>query len=249
MTRRHNHDRRLLLTAPPPTARYALIRPGPLASEVRGSIGGVVFARNRGGAYVRNRTAPLNPSSADQNRIRQILADLAQRWSGTLTESQREEWRTYAENVPLQNALGESRNVSGINMYARGNSLILDTAGTRVDDGPTNFTVGPSFTPGITLDPAADTLTIDDLGTYTPTTDGTIGFLIQQAPPDNSGVFFKGSGFRKISGTQIADEATDLPADVPLAFPIEAGQSVFVRTIAVTPDGRVGSPIVQRFLA
>jgi len=225
----------------------ALIKLGALVSNISGSIGGTTFARNRGGAYIRNRTVPLNPQSVRQTAVRQLFGQLSNVWSTTLTAAQRTAWETYAANVPLVNALGESRNVSGINMFSRGNALILDTAGTRVDNGPTIFTQGPSFTPTITLDEAADTLTVTDLGGYDPATDGVVGLLIQQGPPQQPGVSFFKSPFRKISGTTPATLAA-LPADVPLAFPIASGQAVFIRTAQVTTDGRVGVPVVQRFL-
>lgn len=225
----------------------ALIKLGGLVAEVRGSIGGATFARNRGGAYIRNRSVPLNPQSARQSAVRQVFGQLSNLWSTSLTASQRTAWETYASNVPLPNSLGEDRNVSGINMYSRGNSLLLDTGGTRVDDGPTIFTQGPSFTPTITIDGAADTLTVTDLGGYDPATEGTIGLLISQGVPQQPGVSFYKSPFRKVSGTQEAD-LLSLPTAVPLAFPVASGQAVFVRTAVVTDDGRVGVPVVQRFL-
>lgn len=225
----------------------ALIKLGALVSEVRGSIGGVVFARNRGGAYIRNRSIPLNPQSVRQSAVRQVFGQLSNIWSTSLTAAQRTAWEVYASNVPLPNSLGENRNVSGINMYSRGNALILDTAGTREDDGPTIFTQGPSFTPTITLDSAADTLSVTDLGGYDPATDGFIGLFIAQGLPQQPGVSFYKSPFRKVSGTQEVDLAT-LPTDVDLAFPIAAGQALFIRTAVVTTDGRVGVPVVQRFL-
>lgn len=227
----------------------ALIKLGAVAAEIRGSIGGTVFARNRGGQYIRSRSVPINPASTRQVVVRQRLATLSEAWTNTLTQAQRDAWDLYADNVQLPNRLGELRSVTGLNMYVRGNALLLDTAGTRVDDAPTEFTAGPSFTPTITLDASADTLSVTNLGGYTPSTDGTVGLLIQQGRPQQAGVTFYRSPFQRIDGSQIADEATDLPTDVPLAFPIAAGQAVFIRTATVTPDGRVGVPVVQRFLA
>lgn len=225
----------------------ALIKLGALVSNISGSIGGTTFARNRGGAYIRNRTVPLNPQTTRQSAVRQVFGQLSNLWSTSLAAAQRTAWELYASNVPLPNALGEDRNVSGINMYSRGNALLLDTAGVREDDGPTVFTQGPSFTPTITLDEAADTLTVTDLGGYDPATDGFIGLFISQGRPQQPGVSFYKSPFQKVSGTQEVDLAT-LPTDVDLVFPIASGQAVFIRSIAVTIDGRVGQDVIQRFL-
>ena len=225
----------------------ALIKLGALVSNISGSIGGTTFARNRGGAYIRNRTVPLNPQSPRQTLVRQVFGQLSNVWSTILTATQRTAWELYASNVPLTNALGEDRNVSGINMFSRGNALLLDTAGVRVDAGPTIFTQGPSFTPTITLDAALDQLTVTDLGGYDPVTSGAIGLFISQGLPQQPGVSFYKSPFQKVSGTQ---EATlvSLPTAVPLAFPIAAGQAAFIRTATVSIDGRVGVPVIQRFL-
>jgi hypothetical protein len=226
----------------------ALIKAGGLIAEIRGSLGGSVFARNRGGAYVRNRSVGINPQSVDQVRVRQVFSDLAVLWSSTLTESQRDAWEQYAANVPLINPLGEARQVTGLNMYVRSNALLLDTGGTRVDDAPTEFTVGPSFTPTITVDETTDEATVTDLGGYDPATSDVVGLLVQQSPPQSPGVNFFRSPFRKIEGLQVTDLSTDLPATASLAFPVATGQAVFIRTAVVTADGRVGVPVVQRFL-
>lgn len=227
----------------------ALIETSALINDIRGSVGGNTFARNRGGLYARARRVPLNPRSVRQTAVRSVFGDLSQVWANTLTEAQRTAWRTYADNVPLPNSLGDPRSVTGLNMYQRGNTLLLDTAGARVDDGPTIFTVGPTITPTITLDTVADTLTVTDLGGYDPAVSGTVGLLLTQGPPQSPGVNFFQSPFQKASGTQVADLMTDLPTAVPLPFPIAAGQAIFIRTSVVTTDGRVGVPVVQRFLA
>lgn len=225
----------------------ALIKTGPIVAEIRGSIGGVTFARNRGGQYARNRSVPLNPQTTRQVAVRQEFGNLSNIWSTALSPAQRTEWSTYAANVPLVNSLGESRNVSGINMFSRGNALLLDTGGALADDGPAEFTQGPSFSPGLTIDATADTLDVVDLGGYDPDTSGVIGLLIQQSLPQQPGVNFYKSPFRKIFGGQIAD-LESLPEDVPLAYPVQPGQAVFIRTATVTTDGRVGVPVIQRFL-
>lgn len=225
----------------------ALIKAGALIAEIRGSVGGATFARNRGGQYVRNRSIPLNPQSPRQVEVRQEFGNLSNLWSTTLTPAQRTAWGVYAQNVPLPNALGEDRNVSGINMFSRGNSLLLDCGMALADDGPTVFTQGPSFTPTITIDASADTLTVTNLGGYLPASQGTIGLLIAQSLPVQPGVNFYKSPFRKVSGTE-EDADTGFPTAVPLAFPVAPGQAVFIRTAVVTEDGRVGVPVIQRFL-
>jgi hypothetical protein len=227
----------------------ALVKLGGMIAEIRGSVGGSTFARNRGGAYVRNRSVPLNPQTTNQVAVRTLFGIFAQRFSDTLTASQRDAWEQYAANVLLPNSLGESRQVTALNHYIRSNTLLSLTNQSLVDDAPTQFTTGPTIEPTITLDATADTLSFTDLGDYTPSTDGTIGVYTSQGDPQQPGVNFYKAPFRRVTGDAIADEATDLPSSVALPKPIAAGQAVFIRTASVTPDGRVGVPVIQRFLA
>ena len=227
----------------------ALVKLGPLVAEIRGSIGGTTFARNRGGAYARNRSVPLNPSSTRQQAVRAVFADLSVVWSNTLTQAQRDAWDNYADQVPLINALGESRKVSGLNMYQRANTLLLDTGGTRVDTAPTQFTVGPTITPTFTVSAANDSIGITNLGNFTPGANNQIHVLVSASPSLQPGVSFFRSPFRKIDG-RLYDAAGDVPvASVALNFPLAVGQAIFLRAIGVTPTGRVGVPTIQRFLA
>lgn len=226
----------------------ALIKTSGLVAEIRGSVGGATFARNRGGAYVRNRSVPLNPSSVRQTAVRAFLASLTQAWSSALSAGQRAAWELYAANVPLVNALGESRNVTGENMYVRANSLLLDIGAARLDVAPSVFTVGPTVTPVFTIDAAADTVTCTGLGGYS-LAGAPVGLLFQASRPVQPGVNFYKSPFRKVGG-EIAASPANVPPYGPFAlpFPVSAGQALFIRTATVTPDGRVGVPVIQRFL-
>ncbi|GAH76569.1 unnamed protein product [marine sediment metagenome] len=66
----------------------ALIKYGVGIADASGSAGGVVFARNKSGAYIRNRTKPVNPKSTRQEAARAVVSYLAQRWHEDLTAVQ-----------------------------------------------------------------------------------------------------------------------------------------------------------------
>lgn len=229
------------------TQRAALLKLGPLVTDMRGSIGGTTFARNRGGIYARARVVPINPQTGRQTSVRAALGSLAQRWSTTLTDVQRAAWELYAANVLIPNRLGEPRALSGQQMYVRTNTLALDCEIARIDDAPTTFTVGPTITPAFTPVPASDEITMTDLGGYDPATDGEVGVLVQVGTPQNGGVQFFKSPFTKALGADY-DALTSFPVTIASPYPFEAGQALFVRTANVTIDGRVGVPVVQRFL-
>lgn len=226
----------------------ALLKLGPMVADIRGSVGGVTFARNRGGAYARNRTAPLNPQSPRQVAVRTILAQLATAWTITLTQAQRDAWELYADNVPLPNSLGELRKVSGLAMYVRTNSLIIDTGGLRLDAAPTIFTLGNTVTPTVTISAGTDTGSVTALAGVDLLTED-VRLLFQQGTPQNQGVGFFKSPFRRWNAG-LFDAVADLPFPLGAApHPMATGQAIFFRTACVTIDGRVGVPTVVRFLA
>lgn len=236
------------LFRPPSTARFALIKPGPIVADIRGSIGATVFARNRGGAYVRNRTTPLNPQSLSQSVVRAQFGSLSNDWSNTLTQSQRDGWDAWADAVPYSNVFGEDRFLAGINAFVAGNSLLAQAGEDLALDAPTILTKGPSIVPTIGGVGATDVLTLASIGTYDPPAAG-ITVLVYASPPQNAGVsFFKGP-FRLVGSVNLSTGVPELPAAIGASpYPFAAGQAVFARTRVVTPDGRVGNSSVTRFL-
>lgn len=223
-----------------------IIIPGPLATDMRGSVGGLTASRNRGGAYFRGRVAPVQPGSAEQNAVKQLLSSLVNVWSSILTASQRAAWDNYADLVHLPNSLGVYRNVGGLGMYVRGNLPRLQadpTALPRVDDGPVDFTLGEYTAP--VIDSASEATQQFDVA-FT-NTDGwanedEAAMLIYSSRAQNPGInFFKGP-YRyvdKILGDGITPPTS--PAVLASPFPFVETQKLFFRATVVRDDGRLST--------
>jgi hypothetical protein len=112
--------------------------------DIRGSIGGKVYSRNRYGPYIRNRTKPINPNSSRQQAARNNFSDIAEHWSALLTDAERTAWNLYGASVPVTNRLGFQIYLSGFNHFLRSNTAIKQVAGTVVEAGPTIFTLPES---------------------------------------------------------------------------------------------------------
>jgi len=113
----------------------ALIKYGSTVAMIAGSIGGATYARNRYGAYIRNRTKPVDPSSNQQNAFRSRVAAAVAAWHA-LTAAQRDDFNNKARTTDMVNRIGESFHPSGINLFIRGFCL-LDIAGiTQVTSPP-----------------------------------------------------------------------------------------------------------------
>lgn len=134
----------------------AIMTPGPTVAALSGSVGGTVYSRNRGGAYIRNRAIPVDPNSDAQQNVRAILASQSQAFSD-LTDAQRAAWENWASQNPVINALGNSILLSGHQAFVQLNSR-LDLDDQTVLSAP----------PIINAPMALDTLVLSaDIGTGT----------------------------------------------------------------------------------
>jgi len=99
----------------------ANIRTGPIVADIRGSSGDQTFSRNQGGLYVKSRSGPTGVPTANQIQVNDTMTLLSQAWSGTLTEAQRESWRTYAKQNPRPNTWGARSLNNGYTRFIRVN--------------------------------------------------------------------------------------------------------------------------------
>lgn len=212
-------------------------------SEASGSIGGTVYAHNRGGQYVRARTIPVDPGSVYQQAVRMYMGTLSTAWSNILTAAQRGAWDNYADQVRIPDRLGDPRNVGGLGMYCRCNVPILQAGLTRVDDGPTTLTM-PSFTAPTFTNVVAGTLTVDvgfDPGDAWANEVG--GALLVYASRGKTITinYFKGP-YRFMDLVAGAASPPTSPQSMNLPFTVTAGQRVFFQARAVRADGRLSLP-------
>jgi len=156
----------------------------PVYSAASGSIAGVTYSRNKGGNYTRARAIPSNPNSADQVSVRSKLTTSSQAWS-TLTQTQRDAWNALAPTVSWTNALGQSIQLSGINLFNQVNSLRLLAGIALLEDAPADATRqdAPLFNE-LTTDGTA--VNVDTTNTYATTTAKSLVFISRPTNPGRS---------------------------------------------------------------
>lgn len=115
-------------------------------TQASGSIGGTTYSRNKGGMYTRSRAVPTDPGTSRQSVMRAAMGSLVSRWISTLTEVQRQAWRTYAQNVTVTDRLGDQIQISGQNHFIRSNAPRVQANLSLVDDAPTIFDTGEPIT-------------------------------------------------------------------------------------------------------
>ena len=222
----------------------ALIKLGGGVADIRGSIGGTVFSKNRYGSYSRNRTIPVNPGSAKQTKIRSTMGQIRNAWFSVLTAAQRAAWAVYAANVEVQNRLGEAIKLTGWNMFARTNANRLYNDVAIVADAPTEFSLAEAdSTLAVTISAATQLISVAfDTAMDWCDEDGS-HLIIYASRPQNPTVNYCKGPYQvagKISGNHTTPPTSPVTMAVP--FAVVAGQKVFVQARIVRADGRLSEP-------
>lgn len=219
----------------------ALIRTGGGIQQISGSLGGVVFSHNRFGAYMRNRSIPVNPNSTAQQNVRADLAYLTAEWHRTLTQGQRLAWAVYAAAISFTNALGETIKLTGFNHFIRSNVAILNNDLDYVADGPTALLL-PGTDPVLTvsLSGGAQTMSIifDDTAAWCSEDDAYMS--VHQGMPQAVTRNFFGGPFRR-AGVILGNNAVPItsPQVVNMTFVAAELQKCWIQCRIGRADGRL----------
>jgi len=231
----------------------ALIKMGALAQDVRGSLNGSVFSRNRGGAYVRSKVSPVQPVSEWTSAARSGFSAVAKRWAGTLTDAQRSGWIAFAAVHPFTNIFGDSITLSGIAMYQAVNQRVRLCGGSWIDNAPLTFVVGDLGTVTAVL-----TATAGEYATASVVAENALpyggGLIIMLTPALAPGRVAQRNEFRMINQANrvVFASGVDWSADANLRYPmsgIAAGRHVELSAAPIDlTTGAVGPAVSLRVL-
>jgi hypothetical protein len=220
---------------------FAIFTPGAIVSEISGKIAATIYTRNRGGNIIRNRRTPINRRSVLQSVRRQGLGNLASSWRG-LTEANRGSWNGATGNFPYQNTLGETKFLSGEQLYIQFNQNLLLIGEATVVSAPAPFAFA-TFTIALTAADATPALSL----AFTPDPLTASNFFNVFATPNLSpGIAApNASKFRYL---ETVDPAATSPVDLLATFqglfgdPVET-QKIFVEIRPVADTGQGGTPL------
>jgi len=121
-------------------------------SSILGSIAGNTYANNRYGAYIRNKTPPVQPRSEYQLNQRALFAAISGSWRG-LTAEEQAGWNAAAsaKMFVITNRFGNTVSLSGATLYNQIN-LNLSLAGQAM----ISLVPTPAALPVITFSALAD---------------------------------------------------------------------------------------------
>ena len=128
----------------------AKIKLGAIVVDMSGKLGGHVFAKNKGGNYMRTKTTPSNPQTIYQNTVRAIFALISAKW-GNLTESARESWRTAVSSFANTNVFGDLKNPTGKALFQRLNQNLELSNQAQLDNAPQPQEIAQTNVDGVDL--------------------------------------------------------------------------------------------------
>lgn len=122
----------------------ALIKLGPLVSDIAGKVGGVTFQRNRYGQIVRNTPKIVTRRTQHTNPNRSNWQANAREWA-LLSPSNRASWNAFAPTWPWTNKFGDPVELSGFNIFCQFNALAsMADLGFIKSPNPVDPSLGPS---------------------------------------------------------------------------------------------------------
>lgn len=122
----------------------------PAVGPMSGSVGANVYSHNKGGAYVRARKIPTNPTTSRQLQMRTILAQCSAAWKG-LTSTNRSNWTNYAATKPQVDSLGQTFYLTGHQMFVAVNARRLYMGAAILTDPPTALDPAPLTSASVAL--------------------------------------------------------------------------------------------------
>lgn len=226
---------------------------GPLISDARKKIGGVVFSKARTGAYVRRKVSPTQPRSTAQRSVRANFTANAKAWSGVLLAAARAAFTQLAATLTKKDRFGQSVTLTGAQLY-QSTARNLHTIGhAPLTTAPNDQSI--SDLGGLTLTEATspDSPYSGPGLKVAPVTNPATGeaMVIAAAPPLRAGISFVGkTKYRVIEviGIQPTSPATSFPIDITGSYQsrfgqLESGMVIHVEIYNVNSvNGAAGKP-------
>lgn len=225
----------------------AKVNLGALAQDVRGSLNGSTFSRNRGGAIVRTKVSPVQPGTARQLAQRAIFSNNTKAWQ-SLTQANMAAWIAWALINKVTDVFGNQLTLSGINSYLKINAT-LQTFGLPVIAAPP----APPGPPGanaasVTGVAATNTITI----TWSSALLGGEQYQIWSTAGFSAGARPTQTAFRladNITGVAAAMTAIVVPGTLNPKLAFIAGQNVSILVVSLDSQGLIVQSMRFDFVA
>lgn len=205
----------------------AKIKFGAMMVDARGKLGGHVFSKNRGGAYLRTKVTPSNPQTEAQVEQRSLLASASQAWKA-LTEAQRQSWNGAVSGYATTNIFGDIVNPSGATLHTRVNINVALAGGTALLVPPTPVGVSAVAGFSVVADVSDSEVELTWSGGVVPV--GVVR-IVEATPQMSAGIYNANNKFRQIASLAAATATgVNVHTQYTAKFgALVAGKKMFVR--------------------
>ena len=214
-------------------------------TNISGKSGGSVFAHNKNGNYVRRLGIATQPQTAKQTLARSIFGVISRMW-GSLTEAQREAWKTWGADNPKTDQFGDSRPLTGRQAFISANSN-LKTVGLAPISSPSivrpifpsvsNFSGEIVFTSAGVID---DALLVVDMSTGT----SSINYVLSVAVVSSGADFgtAKNKYVQVATGLASALDGYNIIGELN-ALGVSQNNNVYLKVEFIAPNGQKSSAV------
>ncbi len=215
---------------------------GAIIVDGRGKAGGHVFSKNRGGSYMRTKVTPSNPQTNAQQSTRASLTRFAQAFRA-LTAVQIAAWNAAVESFKSTNIFGDIKNPSGINLYVRLNTLLVQSGNAAISTPPLPTAVTALTALSAAVSVGGDTFVLTFAPTPVPAGHTLMVYATRQSSPGVSA--FKG----KSTVIAVVAAAATSPDDLLTAYTAKYGTLVAGQKIGINAyfidklTGQKGTPL------
>lgn len=214
---------------------------GAIVVDGRGKIGGHVASKNRGGAYLRTKVTPSNPNTVAQAAARARVTQLSQSFAG-LTPAQIAAWNSAVESYGQTDIFGDIKNPSGLNLYIKLNSNLLEIGSAIGSNPPAKESVGTMLINTLSASVGLGSFSISTVEAAIP---ADTNIIIRATPMSSPGISnFSGKSRNLVVKTAVdAPNSFDIFADYTAKYgALVSGQKVQIELVPVnTNTGQKGA--------
>lgn len=223
----------------------AKIKFGMFMTDARGKVGGQVFSKNRGGAYVRTKVTPSNPRTAKQMASRAILGQLSVGWSA-LTSPQIQAWNKAVNDWQKTDIFGDLKSPTGKNLFVALNKNLLQSRQTSLNVPPAKQDLQDLSQMTVAVNVSTSAITITGL----PVLSAGM-YQVWATPAINKGVSFYKNKLRVLDYVStFASAGEGLFDTYAQTFgALKAGDNLFIQVRVIGDNGQAGVPFAVRVVA
>ncbi|HSH66770.1 MAG TPA: HMG-box domain-containing protein [Bacteroidia bacterium] len=181
----------------------ALIKMTAIVDSISGKLNGSVFARNKGGAYVRSKSVVSNPNTPLQQAVRSVFSAISQAWRDLTTE-ERKSWNEAVEYYKYTNVFGDLRTLSGKALFQKlnGNRLNVGLSIDSTVNAPTDVIGIARLSTELSI--AVGTNAIEFTADLPQPLEDSQYFVLEATPSLSQGIDNAANRFRKVAVANLA---------------------------------------------